>query len=313
MRTDMPGTMLEAPLLAPPISPARRSWRRYRAGILFVLPALILYLVFMVYPFFQSIYFSLTSWNGVTAVKEWVGFANYGKLMGDGLFWKSLLHTVIWVIIGTIAPIVVGMLLAILLWRRPKGFTLFRTVFFMPQVLSTVVIGIVWNWIYNPIFGILNEALDAVGLEDLSRGWLGDPDVALYAVLVAAIWATIGFVFVILLAGLQNVSKDLLEAATVDGANVWQRFWDVTVPQLAGVLNVVIALLLIGGFSVFDIVFVMTGGGPANATEVLASYTYKEAFTQNNVGYASALAVVITVISLIASVTFIRLRERQEA
>ena len=183
----------------------------------------------------------------------------------------------------------------------------------MPQVLSTVVIGIVWNWIYNPIFGILNESLDAVGLEDISRGWLGDPDVALYAVLVAAIWATIGFVFVIFLAGLQNVSKDLLEAATVDGANAWQRFWNVTVPQMASVINVVIALLLIGGFSVFDIIFVMTGGGPANATEVLATYTYKEAFTQNHVGYASTLSVVITVISLIASVTFIRLRERQEA
>ena len=119
--------------------------------------------------------------------------------------------------------------------------------------------------------------------------------------------------FVIFLAGLQNVSKDLLEAATVDGANAWQRFWNVTVPQLASVINVVVALLLIGGFSVFDIIFVMTGGGPANATEVLATYTYKEAFTQNNVGYASTLSVVMTVISLIASVTFIRLRERQEA
>ena len=309
----MAGTTLDAPFVAPSISPVQRSWQRYRAGILFILPAFLLYLVFMVYPFFRSIYFSLTNWNGVAAVKEWVGLANYRELIGDNLFWQSLLHTVIWVIVGTIAPIVIGMLLAILLWRRPKGFTLFRTIFFMPQVLSTVVIGIVWNWIYNPIFGILNEALDAVGLDNVSRGWLGDPDFALYAVLVAAIWATIGFVFVILLAGLQNVSKDLLEAATIDGANGWQRFWNVTVPQLAGVLNVVIALLLIGGFSVFDIVFVMTGGGPANATEVLATYTYKEAFTQNNVGYASALAVVITVISLVASVIFIRLRERQEA
>jgi ABC-type sugar transport system permease subunit len=309
----MAGATLDAPLVAPSSSPVAQAWRRYRAGVLFVLPALVLYLVFMVFPFFQSIYFSLTDWNGVTAVKEWVGLANYRELIGDGLFWLSLKNTIIWVIIGTIAPIVVGMLLALLLWSRPKGFTLFRTVFFMPQVLSTVVIGIVWSWIYNPIFGILNEALDTVGLEDLSRGWLGDPDVALYAVLVAAIWATIGFVFVILLAGLQNVSKDLLEAATIDGANVWQRFWNVTVPQLAGVINVVIAFLLIGGFSVFDIVFVMTGGGPANATDVLATFTYKEAFTQNNVGYASAIAVVITVISLIASVTFIRLRERQEA
>jgi ABC-type sugar transport system permease subunit len=278
-----------------------------------VLPALILYLAFMVYPFFRSIYFSFTNWNGVTAVKEWIGLGNYRELLGDDLLWLSLRHNLIWVIIGTVAPIAIGMWLAILLWRRPKGFTLFRTIFFMPQVLSTVIIGIIWNWIYNPVFGILNKALDAVGLEDISRGWLGDPDIALYAVLVAAIWATIGFVFVIFLAGLQNVSKDLLEAATIDGANAWQRFWNVTVPQMANVINVVVALLLIGGFNVFDVVFVMTQGGPANATEVIATYTYKEAFTQNHVGYASTLALVMTVISLIASVAFIRLRERGDA
>ena len=309
----MVGTSITAPVSTPTISPLRRSWRRYQAGLLFVLPALLLYLLFMVYPFFRSIYFSFTSWNGVALVKEWVGLENYRALIQDGLFWLALQHTVIWVIIGTIAPIVLGMFLAILLWRRPRGFTIFRTFFFMPQVLSTVVIAIVWSWIYNPIFGILNKGLDAVGLDWISRGWLGDPDLALYAVLVAAIWATIGLCFVIFLAGLQNVSKDLIEAATIDGANAWQRFWNVTVPQMANVINVVVALLLIWGFSVFDIVFVMTGGGPANATEVLATYTYKEAFTQNNVGYASTLSVVITVISLIASVTFIRLRERQEA
>lgn len=309
----MASTSPTVPLTAAGLSPWLRSWRRYRAGFFFVLPALVLYLIFMVYPFFQSIYFSFTDWNGVNAVKEWVGTANYQALIHDDLFWLALQHTVTWVIIGTIAPIVVGMLLAVLLWQRPKGFNVFRTFYFMPQVLSSVVISIIWNWIYNPIFGILNKSLDAVGLKDVSRGWTGDPDVALYAVLVAAIWATIGLCMVIFLAGLQNVSKDLLEAATVDGANSWQRFWNVTVPQMANVLNVVIALLLIGGFSVFDIVFVMTGGGPANATEVLATYTYKEAFTQNNVGYASTLSVVITVLSLIASVTFIRLRERQEA
>jgi ABC-type sugar transport system permease subunit len=309
----MASTSPTASFTAPTLSPWSRSWRRHRAGFFFVLPALFLYLVFMVYPFFQSIYFSFTDWNGVNAVKNWVGTANYQELIHDTLFWLALQHTVIWVIIGTIAPIVVGMLLAVLLWQRPRGFNLFRTVYFMPQVLSSVVISIIWSWIYNPIFGVLNKSLDAIGLEDVSRGWIGDPDTALYAVLVAAIWATVGLCMVIFIAGLQNVSVDLLEAATVDGANSWQRFWHVTVPQMANVLNVVIALLLIGGFSVFDIVFVMTGGGPANSTEVLATYTYKEAFTQNHVGYASTLSVVITVLSLIASVTFIRLRERQEA
>jgi ABC-type sugar transport system permease subunit len=305
-------TTLDPTIPFTPASPAQRYWRRYRAGILFVLPALLLYLVFMIYPFLQSIYLSFTSWNGVEAVKEWIGLANYRELIRDERLWLSLRHNLIWVVLGTIGPIAVGMLLAMLLARRPRGFTLFRTVYFMPQVLSAVVVGIVWSWVYNPIFGILNKGLDAVGLEDISRGWLGDPDVALYAVLIANTWAEIGFVFVVFLAGLQNVSRDLLEAATVDGANAWQRFWNVTVPQMGNVINVVTALLLIGGFNVFDIIFVMTGGGPANATEVIATYTYKEAFTQNNVGYASTLSLVMTVIALVASVSFIRLRERGE-
>lgn len=304
-----------------PEMPTRRSrfagagvaWAKYRAGILFLLPALVLYAVFMIYPFLQSIYFSFTDWNGVLPQKTFVGLDNYRRLIQDDLLWSSLGHTLIWVVIGTIGPLVLGLLLAVLLWRRPRGFTLFRTVYFMPQVLSSVVIAIVWGWIYNPVFGILNRGLDAVGLDALSRGWLGDPDLALYAVLIAAMWAETGFVFVVFLAGLQNVSKDLLEAATLDGANAWQRFRNVTVPQLANVVNVVTALLLIGGFSVFDIVFAMTGGGPANATEVIATYTYKEAFTQNRIGYAATLSLVITAISLVASVVFIRLRERGES
>ncbi|MDQ3779552.1 MAG: sugar ABC transporter permease [Chloroflexota bacterium] len=303
--------------LAPPAAGAGlsgfgRHWARYRAGYFFVLPSLLLYAVFMIYPFFQSIYFSFTDWNGVTAEKDWIGLANYRRMLDDALLWSSLWHTLIWVVLGTLAPMAIGLLLAMLLWRRPRGFTLFRTVYFMPQVLSSVVIAIVWSWIYNPIFGILNRGLDSVGLDALSRGWLGDTSFALYAVLIAAVWAETGFVFVVFLAGLQNVSKDLLEAATIDGANIWQRFWNVTVPQLANVVNVVTALLLIGGFSVFDIIFAMTQGGPANATEVIATYTYQEAFTQNRIGYAATLSLVITLISLIASVVFIRVRERGE-
>lgn len=287
-----------------------RHWVQYRAGYLFVLPALVLYAIFMIYPFLQSIYLSFTDWNGATAVKNWVGLDNYQRLFEDDLLWKSLWHNLIWIVIGTMSPLAIGFLLAVLLSNRPKGFTLFRTVFFLPQVLSTVIIALVWQWIYNPIFGLLNQVLDDTGLESWSRGWLGDTTWALYAVLAAAIWATIGFVFVIFLAGLQNVSRDLIEAATLDGANGWQRFWDVTVPQMANVITVVAALLLIGGFSVFDIIFVMTGGGPANSTEVIATYAYTEAFTQNHVGYASTLTLVMTGITLIASVIFIRLRER---
>lgn len=290
----------------------RRHWGQYRAGYLFLLPAFALYAVFMIYPFFQSIYLSFTDWNGADPVKNFVGLENYRNLWSDSLLWQSLQNNVIWVVIGTVGPLSLGFLLAVLLSARPKGFTLFRTVYFMPQVLSPVIIAIVWGWIYNPLFGILNTGLKRIGLESWSRGWLGDPDFALYAVLVAAMWAQTGFVFVIFLAGLQNVSRDLIEAATLDGANAWQRFWDVTVPQMANVVNVVAALLLIGGFSVFDIIFVMTGGGPANATEVIATYAYTEAFRLNNVGYAATLTLVMTVITLIASIVFIRIRERGE-
>ena len=290
----------------------QKHWVRYRAGYFFLLPAFVLYVTFMIYPFFQSIYLSFTNWNGADPVKNLIGLENYRNLLTDGLLWSSLQNNLVWVVLGTLGPMVVGFLLAVLLSTRPKGFTLFRTVYFMPQVLSTVVIGIVWGWIYNPLFGILNTGLEGVGLESLTRGWLGDPDFALYAVLVAAMWAETGFVFVIFLAGLQNVSRDLIEAATLDGANAWQRFWDVTLPQMANVVNVVAAFLLIGGFNVFDIIFVMTGGGPANATEVIATYAYTEAFRLNNVGYASTLTLVMTVITLVVSVIFIRVRERGE-
>jgi ABC-type sugar transport system permease subunit len=291
----------------------QRQWIRYRAGILFVLPAFLLYALFMIYPFCQSIDLSFTNWDGAKPVKEWVGFANYRKLIHDDVLWQALQNNLIWVIIGTLAPMAIGLLLAMLLWRQPKGFTIFRTVYFLPQVLSSVVIAIIWGWIYNPIFGLANRSLNAIGLESLSRGWLGDPDVALFAVLAAAVWAETGFVFVVFMAGLQNVSRDLIEAATVDGANAWQRFWDITVPQLSNVITVIGSLLLIGGFNVFDIIFVLTGGGPNRATEVIGTYTYSEAFTQGRVGYAATLSLVMTVISLVVSVVFIRVRERGEA
>lgn len=286
------------------------SWRRWRAGLLFLLPSLALYLVFVVNPFFQSLYFSLTDWNGASKVKEFVGLANYRELFADELFWQAFRHNIVWVILGTAIPLALGMLLAHLMWSKPRGFTIFRTVYFLPHILLSTVIGIIWAWMYNPIFGIFNKGLDAVGLKEVSRGWLGDPDWALIAVLIAAVWATIGFVFVILLAGLQNVSRDLLEAATIDGANGWQRFRDVTIPEMANVLNVVTALLLIGGFSVFDLVYVMTGGGPNNASQTLATYTYEQAFAQNRVGYGSALSLVMTILALVTSFIFIRLRER---
>ncbi len=290
--------------------PALRRQQAYY-GALFVVPGLIVYLIFMVYPFLDTIYLSFTNWNGVATSKDWVGLSNYARMFADGAALKAFANNVVWVILGTISPVVIGLFEALLVWSGARASLFFRVLFFLPFVLPLVVIGIVWQWIYNPLFGVVNKVLDGAGLEGVSRGWLADPHTALYAVLIAAIWGASGFCFLILHASLQNVDMSTVEASMIDGANWFQRAWSIVVPQIAPQLTMVTAVTLIGGFSVFDIIYVMTGGGPGNASEVLATYTYKTAFEQNEAGYGSALAMLITVLSLISAFVFVRVRERQ--
>ncbi len=289
-----------------------RRLRHIAIGYAFVMPALLVYLFFVIQPFLYSIYYSLTDWNGADPVKRFVGFANYRKLLVDPLLWQALYHNLIWVIIGTISPIVIALLLGVLLWGKVRGRLLFRTVYFIPVVLSDVVVAIIWNWIYHPLFGAANLVLRTIGLGQFTRGWLGDPFWALPSLLIAAIWSYYGFCFVVIMAGLQNVSVDLVEAATIDGANGWQRFIYVIVPELRHVLTMITAFTLIGGFNVFGIVFVMTQGGPGTATQVIATYTYRKAFQESAMGYGAALSMVMTILSLIAAYLFLRLRERGE-
>ncbi len=290
--------------------PALRRTQAYY-GALFVVPGMLIYLVFMAFPFLATIYLSFTNWDGVSPEREWVGLSNYARMFGDATAIKAFVNNIVWVVIGTIAPVVLGLFEALLVWTgNQRGSLFFRTLFFLPFVLPLVVVGIVWQWIYHPLFGVLNSALDGVGLDGVSRGWLADPQAALYAVLIAAIWGATGFCFLILHAALQNVDMSTVEAAMIDGANWFQRAWNVIIPQIAPQLTMVTAVTLIGGFAVFDIIFVMTGGGPGNASEVLATYTYKTAFQQNQAGYGSALAMLITLLSLVSAVAFVRLRER---
>lgn len=305
--TTTPGT--ERTLTAQ--SGLRRWLRKNGPSYLFILPALLLYAVFVIYPFFNTIYYSLTDWDGARPVKNFVGGANYVRLVRDPLMWLSLRHNLIWIAVGTLTPVIVGLIVAT--WVSSEGVrgrVVFRTIYFMPVVLASVVVGMVWAWIYHPLFGPINTVLKAIGLGHLARGWLGDLNLALYALLLAAFWAYWGFCFVILLAALQNVDMELHDAAKIDGANSVQRFINVTVPQLRPILTMLTAYTLIGGFNVFDIVYIMTKGGPANATEVLATYTYHMAFKQSQVAYGATLTLVITALSMLASYTFITLRER---
>jgi len=304
-------------LKASPLGRAGRGFKYWAhknfTSYAFILPALLLYSLFVLYPFVTNIYYSMTDWDGAQAIKTFTGIDNYSRLLKDPLMWLSLGHNIIWIAFGTLTPVVVGLVLATLVSSGVHGMVVFRTVYFMPVVMAQVVVAIIWSWIYHPLFGPINTVLHAIGLGNIARGWLGDLDWALYALMIAALWAYFGFCFVILLAALQGIDLTVHDAAKIDGANTWQRFIYVTVPQLAPVLTMLTAYTLIGGFNVFDIVFIMTRGGPANATEVLATYTYQMAFKQSQVGYGAALTMVTTVLSLIASYLFITLRERNDA
>jgi len=277
-----------------------------------MLPALVMYTLFFIRPFITSIYYSLTSWNGVDPVKEFIGLQNYVRLFQDKLLRISLSHNLIWVVIGTIAPIIIGLPLAVLLSNIKRGRLVFQTAYFLPYVLSGVVIGMIWGWIYNPLFGLLNYILKMIGLESLATGWLGEPKLVLYCIIAASVWGIYGFCMVIFMAGLQNIDSDLIEAAKIDGANSLQRFFYVIIPQLRHILNMVIVLFLIGGFNVFDIVQIMTKGGPANHSELIGTYTYETAFHLGKIGYGTTLSLVMTFLSLIASYIYISLRERKE-
>ena len=284
---------------------------RQRAGFWFVLPAFLVYLIFFGVPFVATIWLSFTEWNGV-GKPAFTGIDNYLRLSGDSAMWAALGNNVIWVIVGTVAPVFIGLIIAVMLWSDARGSMTYRTVYFLPVVLSPVVIGIIWGWIYNPLFGLLNTGLRAVGLGNLAIGWLGESETALYAVLVTAIWSYLGFCIVVLFAGLQKVDPELVGAARVDGANARQRFRHVIVPQIRPVLTMVIVYTVIGGFNVFDVVWVMTSGGPNNASEVIATYTYEIAFRGNEYGYGATLSMVMSVLSLFAAWITMKMRRADE-
>jgi ABC-type sugar transport system permease subunit len=299
------------------LSSARRSrirWQpRYTIGALFVLPAVIMYSVFVLYPFMRTFHISLTDWNGFDPVLNFIGFENYLRLLGSQDFWVALSHNLFWIVVGSIGAIGLGLFLALLVSDRPPGFHVFRTVYFMPQVLGPAIVGIIWLLIYAPRRGFLYQAGKALDAEFLQRSLLANSQTSLTGVLIASIWASIGFFFVIFLAGLQNVDQDLVDAAKVDGANATQRFWNVIVPQLSHVITMVIALGMINSLRVFDIIWAMTEGGPGNSSEVLGTLAYEEAFKLQHQGYGSAVIMVTSALAVLLSIIFIKIRERREA
>jgi raffinose/stachyose/melibiose transport system permease protein len=279
-------------------------------GWLYVMPALIIYVLFVLYPIAETFRTSFYRWDGFSANREFIGLRNYAQLAADSQFLGALSHNLAFIIFYSIIPILIGLFLTSLMARRPlRGMPFYRAGLFVPQVMSMVVVGVVWRWIYNPAFGPLNKYLRAAGLGAIARPWLGDFTWALPAVGAVGTWVQYGFAMVLFLAGAQRIQEELYEAAQLDGANSIQQFRYVTLPGLRSEIIVALITTFIAALRVFDLVFVTTRGGPGERTLVVAFLVYRAAFELNTIGYAAAIAAVLTVIIFAISFLILRYQE----
>ena len=280
----------------PPVRkrPRHKPKRQNLAGWLFVGPVIFGVLFFQLAPVAASLVVSLTNWTGLNDPK-FLGLGNYRELFtADDTFYDSLRNTVVFTIVVVVLTILIGLGLAVLCNQKVKGIGIFRTLYYSPVVTNVVAIGFVWFWLYDPDNGLFNSTLKTIGID--GPAWLSDTKTALIAVIVVAIWQGVGYPMVILLAGLQSIDPSLTEAATVDGASAWRRFWAVVFPLLTPSLFFLTITQFITSFQVFGIIYVMTSGGPNNATSVFIFHIYEAAFGHGRLGYASAMGWVLFVI-----------------
>jgi ABC-type sugar transport system permease subunit len=270
-----------------------------------VAPAFCVLFVFTHLPIILESVLSLVAADGFSPPR-FIGLNNYLEVLSNQDFWEALGHNVIYAITTVVGKVVLSLLLAVLLNQRLLGRNIFRTVLFLPVVLSFVAIGVLWTLFFNFDYGVLNAVLNALNLQGLKQDWLGSADTALGAVIFVDIWKWFGFHLVIYLAGLQSIPTDLYEAAQIDGAGAWQRFWRITVPLLQPFTAINVLLASLGAFSVFDLIYVMTQGGPFKATNVAMVEVYLEAFQFNRLGYAGAMSVVL--LALVATMSIVILR-----
>ncbi len=265
---------------------------------LFLIVPLIIYLIWVIGPMFYTFFLSLTDWDGLSS-PVFIGLKNYQKLFKDPVFFVSLKNNLKWVLSFITIPVVAGLALAMALNRAIPLERFFKASFYSPLVLSLVVCGLIWSWMYHPASGLINETLRAVGLDSWAKGWLSDKNLVMWAVIMVAIWRQVGYVMVLYLAGLQGVDPGLVDASKVDGCNSWHTFRHVIFPLLAPVTVIVIVISIIDSLRAFDLVSVMTRGGPYNSSSVLANFMYIEAFNNYKMGYGAAISVILFLISLV--------------
>jgi raffinose/stachyose/melibiose transport system permease protein len=279
------------------------SWRKRLEIILFVGPALVLFALFVVVPVIQAVRYSVFNWNGLGPMDDFVGLQNYADALRDQIFTDAVMHNFTIVVLSIVIQLPLGLAIALLLNREMWGRTALRVIIFVPYVLAEVVAGVVWLLLLQP-GGTVDAIFESLGLGGLIQLWLGDPDIALYTVMFVLTWKFLGLAIILFLAGLQGVPRDLYEAAQLDGATWWQVQRRITIPLLGPTIRVWAFLSMIGSLQLFDMVWILTKGGPANATMTMATYLINQGTDRSRYGYASAVAVLLFGISLVLAVLY---------
>lgn len=277
----------------------QKNWRQWLAGYLMLLPNFLGFFVFMLIPILATIYIGFTNWDLINAPR-WVGLLNYKILLRDPIFWTSLKKTILFTIVNVPVQSFLALLIAILLNQKLKGLNLFRTLFIAPWICMPVAIGLTWTWIYNKDFGYLNHILGLIGLAKI--GWITSQDITLWSIVATNVWEFLGWHIILLLAALQIVPPELYEAALVDGANNWTRFWKITVPVISPIFFYDLVVNMISTLQIFDLPFAMTNGGPGNASRVFNLYLYQKGFQFLQMGPASAMGVILFIFIIICTV-----------
>ena len=298
------------------LSKRKRSPRRtqdYVTIALFLLPAVVLFLLFIIYPIVSSVYYSTFNWNGIGPAVKFVGLDNFRQILSDQVFIKAAGNALLIVVLSLLAQLPLALALAIMVGRDLPGRAFFRTIFFMPYVLSEVIAGIIWLSLFSPDpdRGLINALLTLIpGVQ--AQNFLGDVNAVMPVIFVVLTWKYFGLHMLLDMAGLQNIPKEVEEAAMIDGADRWQTVWYVTIPLLRSTLLTSVYLSVLGSLTQFNLIWIMTRGGPVNASEVMATYMYRYAFNRFQLGYGSAVALVMLVICLVFSVAYLRLSRRPD-
>jgi multiple sugar transport system permease protein len=288
----------------------KKWWKSY--AFYFILPSFLIYSLFIVYPTASSLYLSLTSWNGISPEIKFIGLDNFKEIFQSERVHNAFKNTIILTVVIVILENIVALGLAILIEQIRRFSNFFRIAFYLPVLLSGIVMGFIWKIIYNYNFGALSQILDKLGLSQFKVDWLGDSELSIYAIIFATVWKQSGYYMIIYLAALQGVPQELHEAAKIDGANRWQQFRHVTFPLLSGAVTVSVILSTISSLKIFDQIAIMTDGGPGFATETLTYIVYKVAFAEARQGFGTALSLVLFALILIVSIIQIRILRKRE-